>query len=46
LLLQLEDFPLVPQSLRLKWAIEEERTLLPKNLDAPMYDETPCMEIT
>jgi hypothetical protein len=44
LLLQLEGFPLVPAIITSELGIEEERTLLAKNLDAPMYDESPCIE--
>jgi hypothetical protein len=45
--LQLEDFPLIPRSspLNLNWEQRNyrERTLLVKNFDAPMYDESPCI---
>jgi hypothetical protein len=47
--LQLEDFPLIPQSSPLNWEQRKyrgERTLLTKNFDAPMYDESPCIVTT
>lgn len=47
--LPLEDFPLIPQSSPLNWEqrkYRRERTLLTKNFDAPMYDESPCIATT
>jgi hypothetical protein len=41
--LQLEDFPLIPRSNWEQRKCGGKYTLLTKNFDAPMYDESPCI---